>query len=108
MSGLLCERRAFRRSVPSSASVVRVRLRAGHELCVVDLSSGGVLVEAATRLMPGATVELHVTLANARRPVRAHVARCHVAALDPLRGITYRAALAFDRPLDRTSPGPSE
>ena len=43
-----------------------MRLRAGRELVVIDLSNGGALVEGATRLLPGTHVDVHVITRDGR------------------------------------------
>jgi len=77
--------------------VISARIRPGHDVEVVDLSTGGVLVESTHRLMPGARVELHLR-SHGGRPtemVRGHVVRCCVARLGA-HAISYRGAIAFD------------
>jgi hypothetical protein len=91
-----------RRSEPRlSAEVVGVdvegRLTTGVQVRVVNVSSGGALLELQEWLRPGARTELRLA-----RPADAadagqfalpcHVARCWVSSLSPLR---YRAALVF-------------
>jgi hypothetical protein len=71
-----------------------VRLRTGRELAVIDVSSLGVLVEGPTRLLPGTHLDVHVTGAYGRIPVRARVVRCSVWSLSA-DVIQYRGALAF-------------
>lgn len=77
----------------------RVRLRAGRELTVINMSTAGALVEGSTRLLPGTNVDVHVTAAQGRVLVRARVLRCAVRAVTA-DVITYRGALAFNAPVD--------
>jgi hypothetical protein len=72
-----------------------VRLRSGHDLALLNLSSGGALVEGSFRALPGTTVELQLLAPGWRGPATARVLRCDVVALHPSRGVRYRAALAF-------------
>jgi hypothetical protein len=72
------------------------RVRAGHRLVVIDLSTRGVLVEGRRPLRPGARVEVHLECDAQRAMVAARVLRCSVAAIDAESGVTYRAALAFN------------
>jgi hypothetical protein len=85
---------------------MRARVRPGREVTVLDLSSGGALIEADHRLLPGSLVELQLAGADGRLAVRGRVLRCSVSSLHPSR-ITYRAAVAFERELLlRTAPHP--
>jgi hypothetical protein len=98
------DRRSTRRHCPEGDdSASRVRLRAGRELAVVDASPGGVLVEGDVRVLPGTHVDVHVVTVEGRVLVRSRVVRAWVAALTPSR-VTYRAAFAFERPVDLRDP----
>ncbi len=77
----------------------RVRLRAGRELNVINVSITGALVEGAARLLPGTHVDVHVTSVQGRVLVRARVIRCTVWTVTA-DVITYRGALAFNAPVD--------
>ena len=77
----------------------RIRLRAGRELGVVDVSAAGALVEGTTRLLPGTHVEVHVTGMQGRVLIRARVVRCAVSTVTA-DVVTYRGALAFSAPVD--------
>ena len=86
----------------------RVRLRAGRELTVINMSIAGALVEGSTRLLPGTNVDVHVTAAQGRVLVRARVLRCAVWAVTA-DVIHYRGALAFSvevelPPIELASP----
>lgn len=97
-------RRSARRIPAGDEPLSRMRLRAGRELAVVDVSNGGVLVEGVTRLLPGTHVDVHVVTNDGRTLVRSRVVRayvCHVGA----EVVRYRGALAFDRPVDTTAGG---
>jgi hypothetical protein len=94
------ERRRLSRWVPDSTGALsRVRLRAGRDLVVINLSGGGALVEGSTRLLPGTHVDVHVTSALGRVLVRARVVRCAVRALTA-DVVHYRAGLAFEAPVE--------
>lgn len=93
----LPERRAFCRRQPAIGSWLRhARVRAGREVAVLDVSGGGALVECRTRLLPGISIELQLLTPKAVRRVPARVVRCQVANICPVRGVMYRAGLAFD------------
>lgn len=92
-------RRAPRWSPHPSDPVSRVRVRAGRELAVINVSSTGVLVEGETRLLPGRHLDVHVVTAAGRTLVRSRVERASVEAVWSDR-VLYRGALAFDHPLE--------
>lgn len=95
------ERRAHERRHPDGLTwLSTARLRPGRDVAILDLSSGGALVEAGTRLLPGTRVVLQFFGPSVRLLVPGRVLRCQVAAIDPERGVRYRGALAFDRKLD--------
>jgi hypothetical protein len=97
-------RKASRRIPLTGEPISRVRLRTGHEMTVVDVAHGGVLVEGQVRLLPGTHIEAHVVTRSGRLLIRSRVVRCSVAALQP-DGILYRGALAFDRHVDTAPNG---
>jgi hypothetical protein len=90
----MSERRRAARSRPQGLSA---RIRPGHRVMVVDVSAEGVLLDAPTPLRPGAGVEVQFERSDHRLRVSGLVLRCRITALDPHRGPTYRAAIAFDR-----------
>jgi hypothetical protein len=92
-------RRALRSMPDASDPLARLRLRAGRELAVVNLASGGALVEAEGRLLPGTHVDVHVIGVDGRVLVRSRVVRAYVHRLAGDR-ILYRGALAFERHVD--------
>ncbi|MEP7310082.1 MAG: PilZ domain-containing protein [Acidobacteriota bacterium] len=86
-----------RRAPPEDYAFVAARIRPGYDVEVVDMSSGGVLVESRHRLMPGSTVELY--LRREKQPatvVRGQVVRCHVVRLGE-NMVRYHGAIAFER-----------
>ncbi|HEU4690483.1 MAG TPA: hypothetical protein VFS23_19080 [Vicinamibacterales bacterium] len=83
-----------RRAPASTEALSRVRLRAGRELSVLNVSPWGALVEGETRLLPGTHVDVHVTAAQGRVLVRARVMRCAVSTVTADM-VVYRGALAF-------------
>jgi hypothetical protein len=89
------EQEERRREARGAGRGVRARVRPGHHLVVLDLSTGGALVEAACQLRPGSRIELHLEREDRRGLIAAHVTRCAVAAINPESGVTYRAALCF-------------
>ena len=94
------ERRHSARRTPSVAEPLsRVRLRAGRELRVVDISASGVLVEGDVRLLPGTHIDVHVINADGRLLVRSRVVRAYISELTS-KLLTYRGAFAFERHID--------
>ncbi|TDI23345.1 MAG: hypothetical protein E2P06_10065 [Acidobacteria bacterium] len=93
-------RRAIRR-IPTELSWLRgLRLRPGLDVVLVNLSTGGALVETSTQLRPGARTVLRLTGATGSWTVSGSVLRSWVAAIDPEHGVVYRGALVFDQVLD--------
>jgi hypothetical protein len=84
--------------------LIRIRLRTGREMSVLDTCNGGVLVEGHVRLLPGTHVDVHVVTRGGRVLVRSRVVRCSVATLR-FDAVLYRAALAFDRVVDTAPNG---
>jgi hypothetical protein len=93
-----------RRPVDAAETIAHVRLRAGRELMMVDVSDGGALVEGPARLLPGTHVEAHIVTSGGRLLVRSRVVRAQVCSLAADR-VTYRCALAFQRPVDTMGNG---
>jgi hypothetical protein len=97
-------RRAVRRIVACDEPLSQVRLRAGRQLAVIDISDTGMMAEGEMRLLPGTHVDVHLVTSDGRLLVRSRVVRafvCHVSAST----IRYRGALVFDRPVRTTSAG---
>lgn len=84
-----------------------MRLRTGRELQVIDVGNGGALVEGVVRLLPGTHVDVHIVTRHGRVLVRSRVTRAHVSYLtaDTIR---YRAAVAFESPVDTSGLALSE
>lgn len=80
------------------AGMERARLRPGRMAHIVDLSSGGALIETDWRLLPGMRVELQLGEPVPLFRVVGRILRCHVALLDRER-IRYRGALMFEEQL---------
>ncbi|MFN2446081.1 MAG: PilZ domain-containing protein [Vicinamibacterales bacterium] len=80
-------------------------VRPGHDVHVLNLASGGALVECGARLRPGSHTELQVVRDGTRVALRAVITRCRVARLAPL---VYEAALCFEQPLSIDARVPLE
>lgn len=93
------ERRASARVLAlTMEGMERARLRPGRTAHIVDLSSGGALIETDWRLLPGTRVEMQVGDPVPLFRVAGRILRCHVALLDRER-IRYRGALMFEKQL---------
>lgn len=93
------ERRASPRlPALSLTGMERARLRPGRVALIVDLSSGGALIETDWRLMPGMRVEMQVGDPVPLFRIAGRIVRCHVALLGR-EGIRYRGALKFEEQL---------
>lgn len=77
--------------------VVSAHVRPGHRAQLVNVSAGGVLVDTACRLQPGASVELQMRTDSRHISIRGRVVRCAVVRLRPV--VCYRGAIAFDQHL---------
>lgn len=97
-------RRAPRRAPADDEPVSQIRLRAGRQLTVINLSDTGLLAEGDMRLLPGTHVDVHLVTPDGRILVRSRVVRAFVCRLGRDR-IEYRGALAFERPVVTTAVG---
>lgn len=101
MTSRRVERRRHVRRLAADLGWLRaVRLRPRIEVVLMDLSAGGALVETATRLRPGMKTVLQLTTRNGELRAFGEVVRAWVSAIPPDRGVLYRGALRFDRPID--------
>src|SRR4029079_3094046 len=89
-----------RRAQRMRASGLAARVRPGHTVRIVNVSTAGALLEAGRPLRPGADVEGQFERDDRGVRVTARVGRCAIAAIHPERGPTYRAAVAFNETLD--------
>jgi hypothetical protein len=92
-------RRFSRKSSRDCPWLVDARLRSGTEVRVVDISNGGMLLESASQILPGARIELFLVTQEQRWLVRGRILRCQVARLVREDGVRYHAALVFNEPL---------
>jgi hypothetical protein len=91
------ERRRHPRQPRADSDWVQMRLRTGDVLSIVDIGTGGALVETRRRLLPGVTLLVHLSSSDRALSVKARVTRCAVCALDAAGGVRYRGALEFVR-----------
>ncbi len=98
------DRRRTARHGAVEGGIARARVRPGHQVDVVDVSAGGILVESDRRLMPGASVDVQLEAGGGKVVARGRVVRCAVARL---RGssVCYRGAISFDHHLPWLAEG---
>lgn len=95
------ERRVSGRvEVGSLTGAIHLRLPPGRDAILLNVSQEGACIEAASRLLPGGLVEVHMSTLGWNWRGRAMVKRCRVSALMPENGARYLAALQFDTPLE--------
>jgi hypothetical protein len=92
------DRRAHPRIPSTRLRGARIRIRHRASVSLVDLSSGGALLELPFQAQPDTrfAVELHTPSERVEMPFQ--LLRCYVADLNG--GVSYHAAGAFDNPLD--------
>jgi hypothetical protein len=100
----LDRRRSARRTPSGDEPISQIRLRAGRQLSVIDISDTGLLAEGDMRLLPGTHVDVHLVTSDGRLLVRSRVIRAFVWRVSGTR-IDYRGGLAFDRPIRTASVG---
>ena len=96
----LVDRRAGTRFGQSAIAGTEAILRPGYVVSLIDVSSGGALIQGPRPLRPGSRVHLQLVTGTRRLGIDAHVLRCAVASLDADRGVQYRGALEFDNPFE--------
>lgn len=96
-------RQASRRAPGRGEPLSRLRVRAGLELSVVDLSAAGALVESLARPLPGSYVDVRIDTGENHTVVRSRVVRAHVCHLEA-HLVRYRVAIAFDRMVESAIP----
>jgi hypothetical protein len=102
--GMSDRRRSPRRTPASDEPLSQVRLRAGRQLDVINVSDTGLLAEGDMRLLPGTHVDVHLVTAEGRLLVRSRVVRALVCRVCRDR-IVYRGAIVFERPVSTAAVG---
>jgi len=91
------ERPARRHPASAFPEIQGVRLvPPGVAATLVNLSATGVLVECATRLLPGTKLTVHVAGTFVPTPLDSHVVRCEVAGISADGSLRFHLGLAFD------------
>jgi hypothetical protein len=101
--GTVERRRTARRIVADDEPLSQIRLRAGRQLAVIDISDSGLLAEGEMRLLPGTHVDVHLVTDEGRLLIRSRVVRAFVCQVSAST-IRYRGALAFDRAVQTAVP----
>jgi hypothetical protein len=96
----LVDRRLDARFGQPAIAGMQAILRPGYAVSLIDLSSGGALIEGPRPLRPGARVHLQLMNGTRRLAIGAQVLRCAVASLNSNEGVQYRGALKFDHRCD--------
>ena len=96
-------RRAPRQPRRALRWLAAARLWPGRRVRIINWSAVGVLMEASVRFAPGRTVTLQLLAERGHLLVRGEIVRAAVAAIGP-GGLRYRAAVAFDKPVDFSRP----
>jgi hypothetical protein len=92
------ERRVHQRLRPHDVQWLRkLRLKNGPEVSLIDISSGGALVDARVQLKPGSTVTLQMSANSRLIEIPSDVLRCRIATLEG--AATYRGAFLFAEPV---------
>jgi hypothetical protein len=92
----IVERRSHSRFGGSSVSHMQAVLRPGRIVRLLNLSTGGALVEGRRPLRPGARVYLQLSTERCSAGRDAQILRCAVASLTGSEGVHYQGALKFD------------
>ena len=90
------DRRRHPRLDDEGVSGICGRIRPGHTVRVMNLSTGGALIETARRLVPGGVADLHLESGELRHATRVRVVRSYVIRVLP-DAIVFRCAVTFER-----------
>ena len=91
-------RRERRRRSPQEHGIVAARVRPGHSVALVDISTRGAQLDTDRRLLPGTAVDLLLALQVGGLVVRGRVLRCSVTRVKAAE-VRYRGAVVFERRL---------
>ncbi len=95
-SGTGGDRRVAARHSPEDVPWIRAVKLSREEARVINVSSGGILIECHARLALGTCTVLQIVGPANRVNIKGHVLRCEVISLAPTNGLLYRVAIAFD------------
>ena len=94
------ERRAHSRFGGPSIAHIHTVLRPGRQVWLVNLSTGGALVEGRRALRPGSRVYVQLSTERSSVGRTAQVLRCTVSSLRGEDGVRYQGAMKFDEQWD--------
>lgn len=92
------DRRAYPRIPSASLGITRITIRNRQAASLVDLSSGGALLELPYQLAPDSRVPMQFDAGGRKVELPIQLLRCYVASLNG--GVRYHAAGAFDQLLN--------
>ena len=95
-SGTGGDRRGAARHSLEDVPWIRAVKLSREEARVINVSSGGILIECHARLALGACTVLQIVGPANRVNIRGHVLRCEVISVASANGLLYRVAIAFD------------
>ena len=101
------DRRAEARFLVPPDLDVRVTLRPGCAVSLIEVCGRGALIEVPRPLRPGGRVHVQVHTPERAFSIAALVVRCMVWSLDRLEGARYRGALRFDQRIEWTWGDPA-
>ena len=96
-------RAARRRALDDLPWLSRVRLGDGLDVSLVNISTGGVLLESGSKFPPGTTAQLQLAGEGTQMVVPVRFIRSEIARIDAF-GVRYYAAAAFDKAIDLAGP----
>jgi PilZ domain len=88
-------RRSRRQRTIREHGIESARVRRGVHVEIIDVSTGGVLVETRQRLLPGMPLDVHFERDKRISTIRGRVLRCVVVRLTAS-AVCYRGAIGFD------------
>jgi len=93
-------RRAYRKTRQEVPWLSTITLPRGIDVQLLNISASGALVATSARVALGSPTEFRLYGSDTRLVVPARFVRVEVATVDPVRGVEYHAAAAFDTPVD--------
>jgi hypothetical protein len=104
---LIVDRRSEARFLVPLDLDLRVTLRPGCVVSLIEVCGRGALIEVPRPLRPGGRVHVQVTTPERTFGIAAQVVRCMVWSLDSLDGARYRGALRFEHRIEWTWGDPA-
>lgn len=95
-------RTSLRRPLSDVPLISEVKVKA-RQAQVVNISSGGLLIEVSLRLLPGTHTQLEIIRQHGPLNISGRIVRSEVSGISQ-GALQYYVAIAFDRPLDFIDP----